>query len=417
MKAPSHSPLSTVHSPLIPPGYKQTEVGVIPEDWDARKLGSLCSFTQGVQIPQSEQIRHPRNGYIRYLYIRDFFTDEFPWYVKDQYSSKVMVETDIMMVNTGSTAGMVYTGAMGVLSNNAFRIRFDRSVLTRDFLYAFLTSEKTQRTIREISNAAAQPHVGHKNIAQLPIAVPGTDEQRAIAEALSDVDGLLGGLDRLIAKKRDLKQAAMQQLLTGQTRLPGFRGDWEVKRLGELAEMGSGGTPTTSVPAYYDGEIPWVSISDMTKGGKVIVTTDRNLTRAGFVSCAAQMFPAGTVLYAMYASLGECSIAGVSLCSSQAILGIRTRSSLSNEFLYYYLTSLKPVVKSLGQHGTQANLNKGMVQDFRLRLPPLAEQTAIAEVLTEMDLELAGLEQRREKTRALKQAMMQELLTGRTRLA
>jgi type I restriction enzyme S subunit len=251
---------------------------------------------------------------------------------------------------------------------------------------------------------------------KLQVLVPPLPEQRAIATALSDVDGLLGGLDRLIAKKRDLKQAAMQQLLTGQTRLPGWDGGWEVKRLGDVAEMGSGGTPTSSVPAYYDGDIPWASISDMTKGGKVISSTDRNLTRAGFTNSAAQMFPAGTILYAMYASLGECSIAGISLCSSQAILGIRPKDKLNGEFLYYFLTSLKAIVKTLGQQGTQANLNKGMVQDFRLSLPPLPEQTAIAEVLTEMDGELAVLEQQLEKTRALKQAMMQELLTGRTRL-
>jgi type I restriction enzyme S subunit len=106
----------------------------------------------------------------------------------------------------------------------------------------------------------------------------------------------------------------------------------------------------------------------------------------------------------------------MSLCSSQAILGIRPRGNLSGEFLYYFLNSRKATVKTLGQQGTQANLNKGMVQDFHLSLPPLPEQTAIASVLSEMDAELAGLEQRREKTRALKQGMMQELLTGRTRL-
>jgi type I restriction enzyme S subunit len=230
------------------------------------------------------------------------------------------------------------------------------------------------------------------------------------------VDALLGGLDRLIAKKRDLRQAGMQQLLAGQTRLAGFHGEWEVKRLGELADMASGGTPSTSVSAYYDGDIPWVSISDMTKGGKVILGTDRNLTRDGFASCAAQMFPIGTVLYAMYASLGECSVAGIPLCSSQAILGIRPKDTLNGEFLYYFLTFLKPRIGALGQHGTQANLNKGMVQDIGLLLPSLSEQTEIAEVLSDMDAELAALEAQRDKTHALKQAMMQELLTGRTRL-
>ena len=154
----------------------------------------------------------------------------------------------------------------------------------------------------------------------------------------------------------------------------------------------------------------------MTNGGKIIESTERNLTALGFANSAAQMFPAGTVLYAMYASLGECSIAGTPLCTSQAILGIRAKSNLNAEFLFYYLTSLKQVVKTLGQQGTQSNLNKGMVQDFRLSLPPVAEQTAIAAVLSDMDAELLVLVARRDKTRNHKQAMMQELLTGRIRL-
>ena len=230
------------------------------------------------------------------------------------------------------------------------------------------------------------------------------------------MDALLVGLDRLIAKKRDLKQAAMQQLLTGQTRLPGFQGEWQGTRLGDVADMGSGGTPPSSVPAYYGGGIPWVSIADMTRAGRVISATDKTLTPLGLERSAAQLFPAGTVLYAMYASLGECCIAGVPVTTSQAILGIRPKQRLNCEYLYYFLVSLKATVKTLGQQGTQANLNKGIVQDFRVALPSIEEQRAIAAVLSDMDTELTALEARRDKTRALKQGMMQELLTGRTRL-
>jgi len=128
------------------------------------------------------------------------------------------------------------------------------------------------------------------------------------------------------------------------------------------------------------------------------------------------MFPVGTVLYAMYASLGECSIAGIELSSSQAILGIRSGCELDNEFLYYYLILLKPIVKSMGQQGTQANLSKKIVQDFRLHLPELPEQIAIVGVLSEMDAEIAALEATLAKARDVKQGMMQELLTGRIRL-
>ncbi|WP_454456460.1 restriction endonuclease subunit S [Thauera phenylacetica] len=286
-----------------------------------------------------------------------------------------------------------------------------------DFLQRVLSSPPAIAAIEESSVGTTMVNLNQGILASLKIPFPPLPEQRDIAAALGDVNALLSRLDRLIAKKRDLKQAAMQQLLTGQTRLPGFEGEWELKRLGEVAEMGSGGTPPSAVSAYYDGDIPWVAISDMTRAGKVITSTERNLTAIGLANSAAQMFPAGTVLYAMYASLGECSIAGVPLCSSQAILGIRPKSvCLDGTYLYYYLASLKNVVRALGQQGTQANLNKGMVQDFRLNLPPVAEQRAIAAVLSDMDTELAALEARRDKTRLLKQGMMQELLTGKTRL-
>lgn len=258
--------------------------------------------------------------------------------------------------------------------------------------------------------------ISKSNIRNILIAVPPIDEQHQISRVLIDIDALLARLDITIMKKRDMKQAAMQHLLIGKTRLPGFTEKWQTACLGDLSTMGSGGTPLSSVSAYYDGDIPWVSISDMTNTGKVISTTSKNLTKEGLKNSAAQIFPPGTVLYAMYASLGECSIAGESLCTSQAILGIQVNNALNNEFLYYWLISLKNVVKTIGQQGTQSNLNKGMVQGFRINLPPLDEQKAIAKVLSDMDDELLKLEDRRNKTKQLKQAMMQKLLTGKTRL-
>jgi type I restriction enzyme S subunit len=251
---------------------------------------------------------------------------------------------------------------------------------------------------------------------ELQVLLPPIDEQEAIAEALSDADALIESLARLLAKKRQVKQGAMHELLAGKKRLPGFSKAWRRTRLGELAEMRSGGTPPSTNQAFYDGDIPWVSISDMTKRGKFISMTDRNLSTTGLNNSAAQMFPAGTVLYAMYASLGECSIAGVPLCSSQAILGIEVKSSLDSEFLYYFLTSIRARVRTMGQQGTQANLNKGMVQGFQVSLPPRPEQTAIAAILSDMDEEIAALEAKLAKARRIKQGMMQELLTGRIRL-
>ena len=411
----------------VRPGYKQTEVGAIPEAWDVRPLAQVAEIRGGIaknsNAPTSDPILV---RYLRVANVQDGYLDLSDMSLillsrRDLPRYRVL-PGDVLMNEGGDLdklgRGAIWRGEFApcVHQNHVFVVRC-KSALLPEYLNTWTAGSPARRffllTGKQTTNLAS---ISKSSLGELPVAVPPIPEQRAIATALSDVDALLDGLDRLIAKKRDLKQAAMQQLLTGQTRLPGFHGEWETKRLGELAEMGSGGTPLSAVPAYYDGDIPWVSISDMTRGGKKIESTERNLTALGLANSAAQMFPAGTVLYAMYASLGECSIAGVSLCTSQAILGICCRSSLGATFLYYYLTSLRSVVKTLGQHGTQSNLNKGMVQEFRLNLPSVAEQNAIATVLSDMDAELSALEARRDKTRNLKQAMMQELLTGRTRL-
>lgn len=198
--------------------------------------------------------------------------------------------------------------------------------------------------------------------------------------------------------------------------MPGFSGEWMVKLLGELADMRSGGTPLSSDSALYGGGIPWVSIADMTSVGRVIETTEKTLTALGLERSAAQLFPEGTVLYAMYASLGECCIAGVPVTTSQAILGIRPKQHLISEFLYYLLIFMKTTARTFGQHGTQANLNKSIVQNFPIALPSRDEQMAIAAVLSDMGAEIDALQAKLDKARQIKQGMMQELLTGRIRL-
>lgn len=391
-------------------GYKRSEMGMIPVDWKVEAVEDAFHICNELRLPLSQKIRERIEGPYPYYGPTNIQGWINHYRIEGEYAL-IGEDGDHFLKWQSQPMTLLVRGKFNV-NNHAHLVRGSKN-LTQWFYWYFANRDLTPYLTRQ---GAGRYKLTKASLSKIPCALPFPDEQGAIAKALNDVDALLGGLDRLIAKKHDLKQAAMQQLLTGRTRLPGFQGEWERKRVGELAAMRSGGTPVSSVAAYYDGDIPWVSISDMTKGGKIISATDRNLTRAGFASCAAQMFPAGTVLYAMYASLGECSIAGVSVCSSQAILGIRPGRSLSNEFLYYYFTSLKSIVKSMGQHGTQANLNKGMVQDLRLYLPPPPEQNAIVEVLTDMDAEISALVQRREKTRALKQAMMQELLTGKTRL-
>jgi type I restriction enzyme S subunit len=402
----------------IKPGYKLTHVGVIPEEWEVARIGDqsqifgrigfrgytvddIVEDGAGAVAINPSNIQDGKIVFDKCTYIT--------WRKYEESPEIKIDENDIVLVKTGSTFGKtaMVKKLPGKATLNPQVVVFKKIKPSKVFFGYMIGFPIVQNQVTSAVVGGALPTLSQRLVAEFKFPLPPLSEQRAIAQALSDVDDLITALNLLIAKKRDIKQATMQQLLTGKTRLPGFSGKWETKRLGDLAEMGSGGTPLSSVAAYYDGEIPWVSISDMTKGGKTIEATERNLTALGFSNSAAQMFPSGTILYAMYASIGECSIAGVPLCTSQAILGIQPKEMLRTDFLYYYLTSLKAQVKTLGQQGTQANLNKGIVQDFKLGLPTVGEQAAIAAVLSDMDDELTALEARRDKTRALKQGMMQ----------
>ncbi|MBM3825043.1 MAG: hypothetical protein FJ404_19555 [Verrucomicrobia bacterium] len=226
---------------------------------------------------------------------------------------------------------------------------------------------------------------------------PTVGEQRAIAEALSDVDGLLGGLDRLIAKKRDLKQAAMQQLLTGQTRLPGFHGEWEVKQLGDLAQLYQSETIGQSL--FTEDGFPVYGANGIIGRYSRYNHSTSQIT----ISCRGNC---GTVNRTEQFSW---------ITGNAMVINMDRNKSVNLDFMFHLLKSQDFSVLVTGSG--QPQIVRGPLAEFQIRLPgDRAEQTAIAEVLTEMDLELAALEQRREKTRALKQAMMQELLTGKTRL-
>lgn len=412
----------------IKPGYKQTEAGVIPADWEVKTLGELGSTYGGLTGKTKADFGVGKGQYITFMNVMSNVVIDCAIFgqvnVAPTESQNRVVKGDLLFNGSSETPEEVAMCAVLAadvpnlfLNSFCFGFRFrDGAEADGLFISYYLRSKEGRELIKSIAQGSTRYNMSKSALLKAPLCLPSLSEQAAIATALSDVDVLLDGLDRLIAKKRAIKLATMQQLLTGKTRLPGFRGKWEVKRLGDIADMASGGTPLSSVLAYYGGEIPWVSIADMTKAGKVIEMTEKTLTPLGFANSATRMFPVGTVLYAMYASLGECSVAGVPVCTSQAILGIQPKSQLHNKFLYYFFETIKKSVKALAQHSTQPNLNKGIIQNFRLGVPSREEQTAIAAVLSDMDDEIAALEARRDKTRAIKYGMMQELLTGKTRL-
>ena len=397
---------------------------VTPTGWKEVRLGDLGPLSKGVGIRKNEVTPYGipcvRYGQIYTDY--NFVIGEIQTFVSPQVASnsRPLRKGEILFAGSGETKEdigkcIAYVEDVGAVAGGDIVILTPEGADSR-FLGYSLNSPNVAKQKMSRAQGDAVVHISAANLASIVLDLPPLKEQEEIAEALSDADAAIESLDALIAKKRDVKQATMQQLLAGRTRLPGFTADWTEARLGEHASMRSGGTPLTSVASFYGGTIPWASISDMSASGKYLGATDRYITEAGLASSPAVVFPEGVLLYAMYASIGECCISVCPMATSQAILGIKCANDLSLEFLYYTMQSKRAEIARSGQQGTQANLNAQMVRETMFLMPPLMEQVAIAEALTVIDDELEALTEQVSKLRMVKEGMMQDLLTGKVRL-
>ncbi|EJD6546833.1 TPA: restriction endonuclease subunit S [Klebsiella pneumoniae] len=404
---------------------------MVPKGWSSVQAQDVCkSISVGVVIKPTQY--YVPEGYgvkaFRSANVREGFINDSDWvYFSHEghaINKKSHLKTgDVLIVRTGypGTACVVTPEFEGSNAIDIVIARPDMDKIIPEYLCAYTNSHIGKSQVLDLQGGMAQKHLNVGAYQVLKINLPPLREQKKIAQILSTWDKAITVTEKLLVNSQQQKKALMQQLLTGKKRLLDengvrFSGAWKRVKLGAIADMNSGGTPKSTVEEYYGGNIPWVSISDMTSNGKWIATTEKYLTELGLNSSSARIYPKNSVLYAMYASIGECSIAAVNLTSSQAILGIRPKDCLNYEFLYFYLTSLKEKIKLQGQQGTQSNLNAGMVKEFELDLPSIREQQKIAAVLSAADAEISTLEKKLACLRDEKKALMQQLLTGKRRV-
>jgi len=408
------------------PGYKQTEVGVIPEDWEVTSLGEHATFRTG---PFGSAL-HKSD------YIKDGVPVVNPMHIVDGeiVPTVSMTITDSAALSLGEfrlRQGEIVIGRRGdmgrcavVTPHQAGWLCGTGSMIIRptgfdpQFLRRVLSSDAVISAIVNNSVGTTMVNLNQGSLSSLKVQYPPRAEQSAIATALGDADALLAAQDALIAKKRAIKQGAMQELLTGKRRLPGFSGEWEVKRLDQLAEIRSGGTPSTSRPEFWDGDVLWVTPTDITAldGQKVLSNTTRKITELGLKASSAEIIPANSIVMTSRATIGECAINAVPLSTNQGFKNFVPNASVDIEFLYYLLTTQKQGFISLCAGSTFLEIGKTQLTGYEVCIPAKKEQTAIATALSDIDTELTALETQRAKTAQLKQGMMQALLTGRIRL-
>ncbi|ANX04291.1 restriction endonuclease subunit S [Immundisolibacter cernigliae] len=407
----------------VPPGYKRTEVGVIPEDWEAKTLAELGAFMKGKGI-RRDDVADDGVACIRYGEIYTRYNN----YVRSPSSripasvaasSQRMNEGDLLFAGSGETAEEIGK-CVAYLGEDEAYAGGDIVILrpfSQDSLYLghLLNHEVVAEQKVRFGQGDAVVHISARNLAMVKVPLPPAHEQRAIAEALSDVDGLLGALEALIAKKRAIKQAAMQQLLSGKTRLPGFSGAWETKRLGDVIDkLVGGGTPSRSNPGFWGNEIPWVTVKDFATFHPQ--QTQESITKVGLNNSASHLIPAGTLITSTRMALGKAVIFEVDVAINQDLKAVFLKSSANVRFLFYWFEYSAKMIDDLGSGSTVKGISIAQLSGLPFPRLSLGEQTAIASVLSDLDAEIAALERRRDKTRALKQGMMQQLLTGRIRL-
>lgn len=415
-----------MHDEPIRPGYKRTEVGIIPEDWEVKRLGEITSSTAGgtpstkIDAYWGGNIKWMNSGELHYKRIYDVEGRITEAGLKNS-SAKLIPPRCVLvgLAGQGKTRGTVAINMVQLCTNQSIAAILPSDSFVPEYLYFNLDSRYEE--LRNLSTGAGGR--GGLNLTilnSLMIPFPSYSEQTAIAEVLSDVDALLDALDRLIAKKRAIKQGAMQALLTGRVRLPGFSGEWQIVQAGEIGEFGSGSGFPTKFQGNSSGDYPFFKVSDMNNEGNTIfmATANNFIDEIIRKQINASLFPANSIVFAKIGAavfLERKKVLVRPSCIDNNMAAFVLDARLADfRFIHYALLNVR--LGDIVSTSALPSLNVRELAAIEFHLPSLPEQTAIAEVLSDMDAEIEALEKRRAKLRDIKQGMMQELLTGRIRL-
>ncbi len=421
----------------VRPGYKQTELGVIPEDWAVEDIAACAESASGTTPARAAAERYFHDGTIPWVKTLDLNNSVIKE-TDECVTETALRETSLKLYPAGSVLVAMYGGfaQIGRTGYLPFPATINQALtaicpegrkLDSKYLIYFLNYHVGYwKSVA--SSSRKDPNITGNDVRKFPISLPPIKEQRAIATALSDMDALLDSLTRLIAKKRDLKQATMQQLLTGQTRLPGFSGGWEVKRLGDhLTFLKNGVNSRAELTAA--GKVKYLHYGDIHGATGLLLKPGVTLMPHLPVGKAGQLdrLSDGDLVFADASEdldgVGK-SVELKNVGQFEVVSGLHTiavrfdKQVLADGFKAYlqfipvFRQHLRRLVAGTKVYAT----NRAHIASAEMALPDVHEQTAIAAVLADMDAELAVLDARLTKTRALKQAMMSELLTGKTRL-
>ena len=416
-------------------GYKMTEVGVIPEDWEVCELKNhlvlLTDYDANGSFADmaSNVVTTTGNGYAWYVRATDLEQQSSLSEVKyvDEKSYRFLRKStlyggEVLLAKRGEI-GKVYYFQMktkrATLAPNLYLLKL-KDTINSYFLFSLFKSTFGQNLLKSINASTSLGAIYKDDVKGLNILIPPFEEQASIATALSDVDSLISALTKKIEKKKAIKQGLMQQLLTGKKRLPGFCGDWMTYSIEELFELGNGYTPSKAITSFwFNGTIPWFRMEDIRLHGRILKDSIQHITLKAVKG--GRLFPKDSIILSTTATIGEHAWLNVdSLANQQFTFLMRKRSccdTISVKYFFYYCYILGDWCRANINEGGLMAVNMEDLRKYNFAIPPtISEQTAIANILSDCDSEIAALEEKRDKYKEIKQGMMQQLLTGKIRL-
>lgn len=386
--------------------FKNTEIGRIPEDWEVTPIGKACNVRRGVRVTKEQLTDEGRYPVYQ--------NTNYPMGYFDNYNA----DANTPFVIVGGSAGQIGLSKERYWAADDCAYFEKSNTLNKVFLYYELTHRQFE--IKKFVRTASVPRLDRKVIEDFVLPLPSLHEQHRIASALTSIDNLISSLGKLIEKKKNIKQGTMQQLLTGKIRLKEFNESWVKRKLGDNATIQRGGSPRP-IEAYLttnrDG-INWIKIGDVRPNDKFIRHTVEKIIPEG-ISHSRQVYK-GDFILSNSMSFGRPYILDIDGCIHDGWLVIKDYSNTYDmDFLYYILSSDTVFEQyiAMAAGSSVKNLNKEKVANVMLFAPQsLAEQRAIATILNKMDNEITALETKKAKYEAIKQGMMQQLLTGKIRL-
>lgn len=404
-------------------GHKRTGIGLIPMDWDFDSFDSFIFQKRGgASIKPYEFVKKgvlviPKGGIVRGGYLRILEKDvqycsESFWNLHQNNSIDdsflVVVLRDL--VPSGPNLGLIVSvpdKGNYILAQGTYGFKTEPSKCHPSYLVQYSNTNQYRKLMQQNMVGSTQVFIRSSRLWDLKIPLPPLPEQKAIAQVLSDSDSLIQAIEQKLAKKRAIKQGAMQKLLTPKE-------DWEVKKLGDIGNVITGSTPSTKIEQYWNGNIPWVTPTDISNSLKNISTSEREITQNGLK--ATRKLPANTLLVTCIASIGKNAILRKKGACNQQINAIVPFEGNNVDFLYYLIENNKKLILSKAGITATLMVSKKVFSEIEFVIPNPKKQKEIATILSDMDAEIEQLEQKLSKYKMLKQGLMQNLLTGKIRL-